>query len=446
MMRVRLTPTQGIVLGFAGVILVGALLLMLPISSAAGRATDFLTALFTATSAVCVTGLVVVDTGTYWSTFGQVVIALLIQIGGLGWMSVVTLLALIVRKRISLGERLLIQEALNKENLGGVVDLTRRIILTTFVLEGIGALVLSWRFARDFGWEHGVYYGVFHAVSAFNNAGFDVLGSVFGKYCSLTPYVQDITINVIISSLLILGGIGFPVIMEVVRVRKFARLSLHSKVVLLTTLALIICGTLTILAIEWDNPNTLGPLSPPGKWMAAYFQAVTPRTAGFNTVSIADLRPASQYVQVILMFIGASPAGTGGGIKTTTFTVLVLAIAAVVRGRQEVEFAGRRIPWARVIKALAIAALGFFLVNAVSFILLLTEGKAFLPVLYEVTSAFGTVGLTTGITPELTPLGRCLLIITMFAGRVGPVSLAMAIWKRQVRANIHLPEEQVILG
>ncbi|MBE3581454.1 MAG: Trk family potassium uptake protein [Thermoanaerobacteraceae bacterium] len=446
MVRVRLTPTQGIVLGFACVILVGTLLLMLPVSSAAGRASDFLTALFTATSAVCVTGLVVVDTGTYWSTFGQGVIALLIQIGGLGWMSVVTLLALLIRKRISLGERLLMQEALNRENLGGVVALTKRIILTTFVLEGVGALVLSWRFARDFGWAQGVYYGVFHAVSAFNNAGFDVLGPVFGPYCSLTPYVQDITINIVISSLLILGGIGFPVIMEVLGFRKSGRLSLHSRIVLLTTLVLIVAGTLTILAIEWDNPNTLGPLPPAGKGMAAYFQAVTPRTAGFNTVSIDDLRPASQYAQVILMFIGASPAGTGGGIKTTTFTVLVLAIAAVVRGRQEVEFGGRRIPWARVIKALAIAALSFFLVIAVSFILLLTEGEAFLPILYEVTSAFATVGLTTGLTPDLTPVGRCLLILTMFAGRVGPVSLAMAIWKRQVKANIHLPEEQVILG
>ncbi|GFN23158.1 TrkH family potassium uptake protein [Thermanaeromonas sp. C210] len=446
MLRARLTPTQGIVIGFACVILAGTLLLMLPVSSA-GRATDFLTALFTATSAVCVTGLVVVDTGTYWSAFGQGVIALLIQIGGLGWMSVVTLFALLIRKRISLGERLLIQEALNRENLGGVVALTKRIILTTFVLEGVGALVLSWRFARDFGWGRGVYYGVFHAVSAFNNAGFDVLGPVFGPYCSLTPYVQDITINIVISTLLILGGIGFPVIMEVAGFRRRAgRLSLHSRMVLLTTLVLIVAGTLILLAIEWDNPNTLGPLSPAGKGMAAYFQAVTPRTAGFNTVSINDLRPASQYVQVILMFIGASPAGTGGGIKTTTFTVLVLAIAAVVRGRQEVEFGGRCIPWHRVIKALVIAALGFLLVNAVGFILLLTEGKGFLPVLYEVTSAFGTVGLTTGLTPELTPVGRCLLILTMFAGRVGPVSLAMAIWKRQVRVNIHLPEEQVILG
>lgn len=443
---VRLTPTQGIVLGFACVILLGAFLLMLPISSATGNRTDFLTALFTATSAVCVTGLVVVDTGTHWSTFGQVVILLLIQIGGLGWMSVATLVALIIHKRISLRERLFIQEALNKEELGGVVDLTRRIVFTTFIIEGWGAFILSLRFARDFGWERGLYYGVFHAVSAFNNAGFDLLGPAFGKFSSLTHYVDDPTISLTISTLIILGGIGFPVIMDILRTRKFTRLSLHSKLALLTTLVLILTGTGVILALEWDNPRTLQPLSLPVKLMASYFQAVTPRTAGFNTLDIAGMEPASRYVQIGLMFIGASPAGTGGGIKTTTFTVLVLAVLTMVRGKQEVEFGGRQIAWPRVFKALSIAAISFALVNAVSFILLISEGKEFLAVLYEATSAFGTVGLTTGITPELTSLGRWLIILTMFAGRVGPLSLAMAIWRRQVKANIHRPEEQVILG
>lgn len=442
----RLTPTQGIVLGFACVILLGALLLMLPVASATGERTDFLTCLFTATSAVCVTGLVVVDTGTHWSSFGQAVILLLIQIGGLGWMSVATLVALIVRKRITLRERVFIQEALNKENLGGVVDFARRIVLTTFIVEGLGAFILSWRFARDFGWGRGIYYGVFHAVSAFNNAGFDVLGQAFGKFSSLTAYVADPTVNFTITTLIIVGGIGFPVIMDIWRARKFSRLSLHSKLALLTTLILIVTGTVLILALEWDNVRTLKPLSLPVKLMASYFQAVTPRTAGFNTLDIAGMEPASQYLHVLLMFIGASPAGTGGGIKTTTLAVLVLAVITVIRGGQEVVFGGRQITWMRVLKALSIAVLSFALVNVVTLILLISEGKSFLPVLYEVTSAFGTVGLTTGITPELKFWGRVLIILTMFAGRVGPLSLAMAIWRRQVKANIHHPEEPVILG
>lgn len=442
----HLKPTQIMLLGFAGLILTGALLLMLPISSASGTWTDFLTALFTATSAVCVTGLVVVDTGTYWSPFGQMVILLLIQIGGLGWMSVATFLALVVRKRISLRERVLLQEALNKETLGGVVDLVRRIIFITAIIEGLGMLILAARFSLDFGWKKGLYYGLFHAVSAFNNAGFDVLGKEFGKFTSLTYYVADPVVSLTVATLLVLGGIGFPVIVDVLKVRKLARLSLHSKLVLLTTAFLIVVGTTVILAIEWNNPHTLKPLSLPAKVLAAYFQAVTPRTAGFNTLDIGGLKPATQYLHIILMFIGASPAGTGGGIKTVTFAVLVLAVVSIVRGRQEVDFSGRQISWFRVFKALSITAISFALVNAVTFVLLLTEGKGFLPVLYEVTSAFGTVGLSTGITPELSPIGRGFIIFTMFAGRVGPLSLAMAIWHRQVKVNVHLPEEQVILG
>lgn len=433
-------------MGFAGLILFGTFLLMLPVSSASGTWTDFLTALFTATSAVCVTGLVVVDTGTYWSPFGQMVILALIQVGGLGWMSVATFLALVVRKRISLRERVLLQEALNRETLGGVVDLARRIILITAVIEGLGFLILAARFSLDFGWRKGLYYGLFHSVSAFNNAGFDVLGREFGPFTSLIHYVGDPVVSLTVATLLILGGIGFPVITDVLKAKKLPRLSLHSKLALLTTVFLIVAGTVLILAIEWDNPRTLKPLSLPAKVLAAYFQAVTPRTAGFNTLDIGGLEPATQYLHVILMFIGASPAGTGGGIKTVTFAVLVLAVASVVRGRPEVHCWGRQISWFRVFKALSIVAVSFALVNTVTFILLLTEGKGLLPVLYEVTSAFGTVGLSTGITPTLTPLARVLIIFTMFAGRVGPLSLAMAIWHRHVKANVHLPEEQVILG
>ncbi|MDN5348108.1 MAG: trk/ktr system potassium uptake protein [Clostridia bacterium] len=442
----RLTATQIVVLGFALVILLGAILLTLPAASADHTRTDFLTALFTATSAVCVTGLVVVDTSTHYSLFGETVILLLIQIGGLGWMTVATLVALLVHKRITLRERILIQEALNREDLSGVVQLSKKILLTTLVIEGLGALILAARFSQDLGLRRGAYYGLFHAVSAFNNAGFDLFGIIYGKFSSLTHYVDDPVVNFTFTSLIILGGLGFPVILELIQVKKFSGFSLHTKLVLTTTAFLIAAGTLLILALEWNNPKTLQPLDLPAKIMAAYFQAVTPRTCGFNTLDIAGMTTPSQFLHIALMFIGASPAGTGGGVKTTTFAVLLLAIWATVRGQEEVGFWGRRISVLRVYKALAVAFLGFAVVSGVNMVLLVTEKDDFLKTLYEVTSAFGTVGLTMGLTPNLTAAGRWLIIFTMFAGRVGPLSLAMALWKRQNKAGLRYPEEQVMLG
>lgn len=288
----RLTPSQILVLGFAGVILLGTVLLMLPISTKDGTVTPFLDALFTATSAVCVTGLVVVDTGTYWSLFGQIVILLLIQVGGLGFMTIATLFAILLGRRINLRERIVIQEALNQASLEGIIKLTKQVILFTFSFEGVFAVILGLRFSLDYGFIKGMWFGVFHAVSAFNNAGFDLIGN----FKSLTPYVGDVIVNLSIAILIIAGGIGFYVISELFNLRKKGRLSLHSKITLMTTGLLLLVGTLVIFVMEYNNDKTLGALPFGEKILAAFFQAVTPRTAGFNTVDIAALHPATSIL------------------------------------------------------------------------------------------------------------------------------------------------------
>lgn len=311
----KMEPTQIMVMGFAIVILIGAILLSMPISTQNRESIGFLDALFTSTSAVCVTGLIAVDTSTYWSFFGQLIIITLIQIGGLGFMTMTTLFALIIKKRINLKERLLIQESLNQIDLSGLVRLTRYILITTVLIEGTGALLLSTVFIPEFGVLKGIWYSMFHAISAFCNAGFDLMGVVSGPFSSLTYYVNNFTITITISLLIILGGIGFPVILDVIRNKKLSKLNIHSKVVLFSTAVLIVLGMLFILVLEYNNPNTLGQLGFGGKILASLFQSVTLRTAGFNTIDLAAMRENSIFFMIILMFIGASPASTGGGVK-----------------------------------------------------------------------------------------------------------------------------------
>lgn len=437
----KLTPYQILVLGFAGLILAGALLLTTPMASATGERVGFVDALFTATSAVCVTGLVVVDTGTRFSTFGHLVIIVLIQAGGLGIMTMATLMALLMGKKIKLRERLVMQEALNQLTVAGIVRLTQYIIKTTLLIEFVGGTILAIRWYQDFGLK-GIYFGYWHAISAFCNAGFDL----FGGYRSLTGYVDDVTVNIIISSLIILGGIGFSVMADIRENRRFSKLTLHSRLVLVTSAVLISLGTVIILALEWGNPDTLGDLSLKGKMLASYFQSVTPRTAGYNTIDIGKMESASIFFIVLLMFIGASPGSTGGGIKTSTFGVLVAAIWALIRGKEDVEMFERRIPKSLVYKAFALGFMASVLVIAVTMIMSVTEKAPFLNILFEVVSAFGTVGLTTGITPTLTVSGKLWLIITMFAGRVGPVTLALALAMRQGRTLVQYPEGKAIIG
>jgi trk system potassium uptake protein len=437
----KLTPYQILVAGFAGLILLGAILLATPFASATDEAVSFIDALFTSTTAVCVTGLVVVDTGTRYSLFGQMVIIGLIQAGGLGIMTMATLMALLMGKRIQLKERLLMQEALNQLTMSGIVKLTRYIIKTTLIIEFIGGTILAWHWYYEFGLK-GIYYGYWHSVSAFCNAGLDL----FGGYRSLTGYVGDPTVNFAITTLIILGGIGFTVMNDVWQNRRFSRFSLHSKIVLVTTTFLIIFGTVVILGLEWENTRTLQPLPLQTKVLASYFQSVTPRTAGYNTLDIGGMRSATLFFIIILMFIGASPGSTGGGIKTTTAGVLGVSIWALVRGKGEIGMFRRRLPAGLVHKAFALTVMSAMLVIVITMAMSITEKAPFLNILFEVVSAFGTVGLSTGITPTLTVSGKLLLIITMFAGRVGPVTLALALALRQSHTLVQYPEGKVNIG
>ncbi len=438
--RITVSPAQTILLGFASIIVVGGILLSLPVAAADGRPTALVDALFTATSATCVTGLVVVDTATHYSLFGQLVILMLIQVGGFGYMTTAMLLALLVGRRIGLRERMVLGESYNLYALGGVVRFTRMVILVTLAIEGSGALLLALRWVPEVGLPRGVYWGVFHAVSAFNNAGFDVMGN----FRSLTRYVSDLPVNLIVAGLIILGGLGFGVL---VNLRDgLRRLTLHSKIVLSTTLGLILAGALGVLLFESANPATLGPLGWPGKALAAFFQSVTPRTAGFNTVEIGKMHDATLMLLVVLMFIGASPGGTGGGIKTTTFVAPMAVIIALLRGHPDPVLFRRRLPSFIIYKAVTIALLAVAFVVLMSVALTVTEGVAFMPALFEVVSGFGTVGLSTGITPSLSILGKVIIMLTVYTGRVGLLTLAFALTRRQTVPRFHYPEEPIYVG
>lgn len=438
----RLSPPQILVLGFAAIIFIGTALLMLPISTSTGEPLEFIDALFTSTSATCVTGLVVVDTGTTFSSFGEIVIMLLIQIGGLGFMTMATLFALALKRRISLKDRLILQEAMNQSSMEGIVRLIRRVLLYSLIIEACGALILSIRWAFDMPIGRAIYYGVFHAVTMFNNAGFDL----FGDFRSLTGYVYDPVVNVVVMFLIVSGGIGFIVLSDLIDFRKQRRISLHSKVVLTMTATLLLVGFIVILIFEFTNPRTLGSLNWGGKFFGALFQSVTPRTAGANTIDITGLRQATQFFIVILMFIGASPGSTGGGIKTTTFTIMVGAVIAMMRGREDIVMFRYRLAQERVLKALTIALLALLLVLTVSMILSTTEEGDFLEILFETTSAFGTVGLSMGLTPDLTVFGKVLISITMFAGRLGPLTLAYALGPKKGKELYRHPEGKMIIG
>ncbi|EGO62400.1 TrkH family potassium uptake protein [Acetonema longum] len=438
----KLTPYQILVLGFAVLIFLGTFLLMTPLASASGQSLSFIDALFTATSAVCVTGLVVVDTGTYFTLFGQMVIIFLIQVGGLGIMTMTTLMALLTGKKIRLRERLVIQEALNQLSLAGVVKLTSYIIKVTLCIEFIGGTILALRWYDEYSLM-GIYMGYWHAVSSFCNAGFDL----FGHFSSLTHYVGDFTVNMTVCSLIILGGIGFTVISDVRDASSFRRCSLHTRIVLMTTAVFLVAGTIGIFFLELLNVKTLGSLSWVDKLLASFFQSVTTRTAGYNTLDISQMNQATWLYMIFLMFIGASPASTGGGIKTSTFAVIVMAIGAFTRGKTEAEIFERRISHVTTYKAFTVFFMAAGLVVLACMVLSITEQTPFINILFEVVSAFGTVGLSTGITPGLSPVGKIGIIITMFAGRVGLMTIILALVLRERKKSVvQYPEGKIIIG
>ncbi len=438
-LRPTLSPAQTIILGFAALILTGGVLLSLPIASESGRATPFLTALFTANSATCVTGLVVVDTADHYSAFGELVIMLLIQLGGFGYMTSWALLALILGWRIGLRERVILTEAHHLYAVGGVVRFTQRIVVLALAIEAIGATVLTLRWLGG-GVPVGraIYLGVFHSISAFNNAGFNLMGG----FRSLTAYVGDPVVTLAMAGLIIVGGLGFSVLFDL----QARRLTLHSKTVLLTTGVLIAAGAALIALLEFANTKTLGGLSVPARILAAFFQAVTPRTAGFATVDIGALTQPTLVLIVALMFIGASPGGTGGGIKTTTFIAPLAVIVSIVRGTGDPTLFRRRLPVFVVYKAVTVVLVSVAFVLSMTVLLVRIGGVDFLPALFEVTSAFGNVGLSTGLTPHLSPLGQMIIMATMFSGRVGLLTIAFGLTRRERTPRIRYPEERLYIG
>lgn len=437
------TPTQFVVLSFAVAIGIGTCLLLLPISTAGRVPPGFLDALFTAASAVCVTGLTVVSTATFWSGWGKTIILLLIQAGGLGLMTLATAHALVTGRRVSLRERLLIQEQTGQWSLSGLVGLVKRIIVATLLLEAVGAVALSICFGLflKLGLWESVCYGVFHSVSAFCNAGFDITGN------SLIDYASHPGVILTVSFLIIAGGMGFSVISDLWANRgRLRKTSLHSQLSVKVTTVLLLAGAVSALVLESSNPGTIGNMTLKESILPAWFQSVTARTAGFNSVAVDRLLPSTAFFLMMLMFIGASPGGTGGGVKTTTFAVALRAVTTLVRGRQDVTIGKRRLPGDLVGKATAIVLISLLLVIVSTFVLTVTENASFLDVSFEVISAFGTVGLSRGITSSLTPAGKCIIIATMFAGRVGPLSLAIALSDRKATAGIRYPEERIFVG
>lgn len=383
------------------------------------------------------------DTGTTFTMFGQLVIISLIQVGGLGFMTSATFFALLLGKRISLKERLLIQESLNNISIEGVVRLAKRILIFTFLFEFVGGILLAIRFSFDMPMPKAVYYGFFHAISNYNNAGFDLMG----EFKSLSRYVADPLVVIVVCTLITLGGIGFIVMNEIYEYHRTHKLSMHTKVVLLTSLLLTGVSTVTIFLLEFNNPETLKPLSLSGKILGSLFHAVTPRTAGANTLNIPALTQTTLFLTIILMFIGASPGSTGGGIKTTTFATLLGAVWSQIRGKEGVAFFERRVEYETIYKALTVTTIGLFIVMTVTMILTISEpGKDFLMILFESASAFGTVGLSMGLTPELSPIGRVVILLTMFAGRVGPLTIAFAITLRRQPDPYRYAKGKIMIG
>ncbi|WP_189214038.1 TrkH family potassium uptake protein [Actinokineospora fastidiosa] len=437
-------PARLVVVGFGVAVVVGAALLALPVATESGESAGLVTALFTATSAVCVTGLVVVDTESHWSAFGEVVVLGLIQAGGLGIMTLASLLGLLVARRMGLRLQLTAQAETKTIGLGEVRAVVRRVLAISAVVELLTAVVLTTRFATgyDMPWGRAVYEGVFHAISAFNNAGFALYAT------SLTPFATDPWVNVPVMLALITGGLGFPVLFEIGRRLRgrTRRWSLHARITLTTYAALVVVGVVGITVIEWSNPDTLGPLGVGGKLLVGAFQGVTPRTAGFNTVDIGQLNSGSLLLTDFLMFIGGGSAGTAGGIKVTTFALLAFVIYTEVRGEPSVHVAGRRIAADVQRQAVTIALLAVGAVAAATLTLLLMTDFTLDAVLFEAVSAFATVGLSTGITASIPPAGQLLLVGLMFLGRVGPITLAAALALRERARRYELPEERPIVG
>lgn len=434
---------QILTIGFIILILIGSIVLSLPISSVTGEYTNYLDSLFTSTSAVCVTGLVTLNTGAHWSVFGQVVIITLIQIGGLGFMSITAFVAMLLGKKITLKDRLYIQESMNAFEIQGIAKMVKYVVKFTFSVELIGAVLLSFKFIPEYGLRKGIGFSLFHSISAFCNAGFDIIGD--GN--SMVSQSNSVLLLMVLSLLIIVGGLGFSVIIELWNYKKVKRLSVHSKIVLSITGGLIVVGAIFIFLLEYKNPETMANMTFMEKITNSVFTSVSPRTAGFNSVPLDKLTNASVLMTIFLMFIGGSPGSTAGGIKTTTFGMVALTLVNVIKGRQDTEVFGRRFSKETIYKSFALFMIGTSIVIIVTMILSITEyGMDFLSVLFEATSAFGTAGLTLGITSSLSVIGKIVIIISMYIGRVGPLTVALALTHRQKKQGYKYPEGKILIG
>ena len=445
-----LSTTQTIMLSFLCVILLGSLLLTLPISSADGKSVPYLDALFTATTATCVTGLVTVPTVTTWSIFGQVVILVLIQIGGLGVITILSSVMILLHKRMGIGNRLLLQDAFNLNSLSGIVRFVQKVMLGTFLVEGIGALLYMTVFVPEFGLK-GIWISVFTAISAFCNAGIDIIGEN-----SLCDYATNPIINGVTSALIILSGIGYIVWWDVLQTGKkaagkprkfFKHLTLHSKIAIVTTLILIFGGGLLIFLFEYRNPATIGEMSLWDKLQVSLFQSITTRTAGFASIPQQELTNGSSILCLLLMFIGGSPVGTAGGIKTVTFAVLAVSALATIQNKNQTTLFQRNIPRQAINKAVAVTAMSFGILFVSTLLLSAVTDADSLDILFETVSATATVGLSRNLTAQLTGAGKAIIIATMYLGRVGPISLALALNSRKKIQNIITnPTEEISVG
>ena len=437
----KIGPTKMILGVFLLIIIIGTLALMLPISVSSCNGTDFLTAAFTATSATCVTGLVVVDTFSYWTRFGQTVILLLVQCGGLGFMAVATVFSLAVNRRISLRERIIMTQAFSVDEISGVVRLAKHILFRTLIFEGVGTLLLAFRFVPQYGFGEGLYKSIFHAVSAFCNAGFDVIGKQ-----SLMDYSNDPLVCLTVISLSVLGGLGFFVWEDIRTKKSFGVFSLHTKLVLVTTATLLAFGTLMFALFEYINPNTLSDIPFFEKLLSALFQSATVRTAGFYTFSQEGMTASSKILSMFLMFVGGSSGSTAGGIKTVTFAVLCLCAISVMRGKGEVTAFGRRIATYAIMKSVAVLVFAMFLVSVGAVLVSGTNNLDMIDCAFESISAFSTTGLSTGITSGLNVLSKAVLIALMYFGRVGLLTLSIGLLAGHKKAKISYPEGKTIIG
>lgn len=438
---IKLEGIQILVLGFLAIILIGTILLSLPIATSMGVRTGFLESLFTSTSAVCITGLTTLNTAMYWSVFGQIVIMVLMEIGALGFMCFAIIIYLIIGKKITLRDRLLVKESINTFSIQGLVKMVKDILKFSLLVQLLGTLLLSTQFVMEFGMKKGIFISLFHSVSSFSNAGIDLFGN------SLINYNSNVLVLSITAILSIIGGLGFVVLLELYEFKEVKKLSLHSKLVLYTSGILILIGAFLILIFEFNNPLTISNMSLGDKILNSTFSSITPRTLGFYSVDINDMTISSKFLNIILMIIGGSPGSTAGGIKTVTLAIIFLTAISVIKGREDTEAFERRISKELVYKSFTIAFIALNILIVSTMILTYTEkGIPFLSLLNETTAALSTSGMTLNLTGELSEVGKVLIIILMYIGRIGPLTILLAVKKKGKKLGFKYPKGKILIG